>query len=119
MRFRRQRSVEAVHAAEGRRLAYAVEKRAKASGQGDWTQPPHGTERLDYDAPLTAREIQILGMVAHGQTGREIALELTLSEETIKSYMSHVLRKMGAASRAHAVHLAHQQGLLTTRSQEK
>jgi DNA-binding CsgD family transcriptional regulator len=61
----------------------------------------------------TAREIEVLQLVAAGLTNREIGQRLFLAEETVKSHMRHVLRKLDAQSRAHAVAIGFQRGLLT------
>jgi two-component system response regulator DegU len=57
-------------------------------------------------APLTKRETQILTYVAEGNTNKEIAHILTISEQTIKNHVSAILRKLNANDRAHAVALA-------------
>ena len=61
----------------------------------------------------TAREIEILQLVAEGLINREIGQRLFLSEETVKSHVRHLLAKLRARSRAHAVALGFQRGLLT------
>jgi DNA-binding NarL/FixJ family response regulator len=57
-------------------------------------------------APLTKRETQILTYVAEGNTNKEIAHILSISEQTIKNHVSAILRKLNANDRAHAVALA-------------
>jgi DNA-binding NarL/FixJ family response regulator len=52
---------------------------------------------------LTAREKQVLGMVVLGLTNREMALQLHLSESTVKSHLSTAFRKLGVRSRSEAV----------------
>ncbi|OGN94575.1 MAG: DNA-binding response regulator, partial [Chloroflexi bacterium RBG_13_50_10] len=54
-------------------------------------------------APLTKRETQILTYVAEGNSNKEIARILTISEQTIKNHVSAILRKLNANDRAHAV----------------
>ena len=56
--------------------------------------------------PLTSRETQILMYVADGNTNRQIASALEISEQTIKNHVSAILRKLNANDRAHAVVLA-------------
>jgi len=53
--------------------------------------------------PLTARELDVLRLLARGQTNLEIARELVVREGTIKYHVKNILRKMGATSRADAV----------------
>ena len=57
-------------------------------------------------APLTNRETQILSFIADGNTNKQIAHTLGISEQTIKSHVSAILRKLNANDRAHAVALA-------------
>ena len=57
-------------------------------------------------APLTKRETQILTYVAEGNSNKEIARILSISEQTIKNHVSAILRKLNANDRAHAVTLA-------------
>jgi two-component system response regulator DegU len=64
-------------------------------------------------APLTKRETQILTYVAEGNTNKEIARILSISEQTIKNHVSAILRKLNANDRAHAVTLALQSGWIS------
>jgi len=64
-------------------------------------------------APLTKRETQILTYVAEGNSNKEIARILTISEQTIKNHVSAILRKLNANDRAHAVALALHSGWIT------
>jgi len=57
-------------------------------------------------APLTQREIQILSYIAEGNTNKQIAKCLNISEQTIKNHISSILRKLNANDRAHAVTMA-------------
>lgn len=55
---------------------------------------------------LSDRELEILALVADGLDSKEIARELFLSHETVRTHMTHALRKLGARSRAQAVAVA-------------
>ncbi len=57
-------------------------------------------------APLTNREIQILSYIANGNTNKQVAYVLGISEQTIKNHVSAILRKLNANDRAHAVAMA-------------
>ncbi len=57
---------------------------------------------------LTAREIQILELMAEGMSNVKIAERLVISEGTVKQHVKHVLRKLGAANRVEAVSMLYQ-----------
>jgi DNA-binding NarL/FixJ family response regulator len=56
---------------------------------------------------LTAREAEVLKLVARGYTNREIAATLVISVKTVSVHVSHILRKLGAPSRLEAAAIAH------------
>lgn len=59
--------------------------------------------RVSGAPALTAREIEILNLLAAGQTNRELARELFISEATVKSHLTNIYGKLGVESRAGAV----------------
>jgi DNA-binding NarL/FixJ family response regulator len=59
------------------------------------------------DCPLTGREIEILRLVAEGQTNARIAEQLWVTEQTVKFHLSNTYRKLGVANRTEAAHYAH------------
>ncbi|WP_431280301.1 response regulator [Leifsonia poae] len=61
---------------------------------------------------LSAREIEVLGLVAAGRANTEIATELFLSETTVKSHLAHIFSKLDVSSRTAAVSAARQKGIL-------
>ncbi len=63
-------------------------------------------------SPLSTREARMLRMVAEGQTNREIANQLALTEQTVKNYMSAMFEKMGTRRRARAARMALEYGWL-------
>ena len=63
--------------------------------------------------PLTQREIQILSHIANGNTNKEVAHILGISDQTIKNHVSAILRKLNANDRAHAVAMAIQNHWIT------
>lgn len=69
--------------------------------------------RMRNPAPtLTARELDILGQLAHGLGNREIARALHISESTVKTHLGRIYEKLGVDTRAAAVAVATEQRLL-------
>ncbi|MFH9178482.1 response regulator [Streptomyces albogriseolus] len=62
--------------------------------------------------PLSAREREVLALVARGTSNREIARELFISEATVKTHLTHIFAKLGAKDRAAAVATAYDRGIL-------
>lgn len=65
--------------------------------------------------PLTPRELEVLRRLAAGQTNRQIAEALVVTERTVKFHVSAILAKLGAANRTEAVAIANTAGLLHNR----
>lgn len=77
--------------------------------------PAHSFERDDARAEalgLTARELEILELIAQGLSTREMAGRLFVSENTVKTHAGRVLAKLGARRRTEAVRLARAQRLI-------
>jgi DNA-binding CsgD family transcriptional regulator len=88
-----------------RALADDLARRARVS-------PEHPRRREpDRDEP-TARELDVLAILADGLTNREIATRLFLSPKTVGSHVSRLLRKLDAHTRGEAVAVARRRGLL-------
>jgi NarL family two-component system response regulator LiaR len=79
------------------------------SNQGRPFQPD---ERCREGLRITPRELEILNLIAHGMSNREIAERLFVSENTVKTHSSRVFDKLGAKRRTQAVQLGKELGLL-------
>ena len=98
--------------------------------EGDALLSPGITRRLIEDyagrpAPrepvgleeLTARELEVLGLVARGLSNREIADELVVGPATVKSHVAAILAKLGLRDRVQAVVAAYESGLVQPRQE--
>jgi DNA-binding NarL/FixJ family response regulator len=90
--------------------AAAARRSAKPAGSVIPFTPPPALRELEQEP--TAREIEVLQLVADGLVNREIGQRLFLSEETVKSHVRHLLAKLQARSRAHAVAVGFRRGLI-------
>jgi DNA-binding NarL/FixJ family response regulator len=73
----------------------------------NWTSDPAPT-----NGDLSAREMQVLNLVARARSNKEIALELFVSEGTVKAHVSHIMSKLGMERRAELVRYALTSGLV-------
>ena len=99
------RAIRAAHAGEAiidptgaARLVHAI---------ADDTRP-----RIEEPERLTRRERDVLALIAHGRSNKRIALELGISEKTVKTHVGHLLAKLGVTDRTQAALLAVEEGLV-------
>mgnify|MGYP003292084550 CR=1 FL=1 len=75
----------------------------------------HAPARTTYAGPaLTPRETEVLALTARGMSNPEIAGELVLGVETVRTHVANVLAKLGARDRTQAVVIAYETGLVPT-----
>lgn len=86
----------------------------RAAAQG--LSVAHPAESLEVGGPtyehLTRRELEVLTRIVVGQSNREIAAELGLGDETVKTHVSHMLAKLGVTDRTQAAVYALRSGLV-------
>ena len=90
-------------------LANAIRK---VHAGGRVIDPELATEAWTEADPLTDRERQVLRLAADGATSAAIALELEISEGTVRNYLSEIMSKLGAANRTEAARIARHKGWL-------
>jgi len=89
-------TIRAVHAGQKRIPPEVAAQLADHAAEGD----------------LSAREIDVLQLIAGGNANKEIACRLSIAEETVKSHITNILGKLGANDRTHAVTLALRRGII-------
>src|SRR5690242_9773841 len=102
------RAVRAAQAGEA-----IIDPTAAARLVGVLSGADHGRPRATALEQLTQREREVLALIAHGRSNKRIALELGISEKTVKNHVGHVLAKLGVSDRTQAAVLAVQEGLVT------
>ncbi len=93
----------------GQALSSQEQETTPAAATAVTTQAPDSTP--GYFAGLTAREVEVLRLVARGRTNADIADELGLSEKTIAHHLTHIFNKTGSENRAAAAAFAIRHGL--------
>ena len=76
--------------------------------------PEVAAELADHagEEELTAREVAVLQLIALGNANKQIAAQLRISDETVKSHVTNILEKLGANDRTHAVTTALRRGII-------
>jgi DNA-binding CsgD family transcriptional regulator len=74
---------------------------------------PEAAEKIaPTDLPLSDREIEVLRQVAMGRTNKEVALALSISEQTVKNHLMHIYSKLDVNDRTSAILVANRSGLI-------
>ena len=103
-----ERAIRAVHAGRTH-LDPAVQERLVAAALA---APPQPAEQSELPDGLTAREAEVLQLIAAGLSNGEIASRLYLSNATVKTHVNRIFAKTGARDRAQAVRYAFDRGLV-------
>lgn len=99
----------------------------RAAARGESLLPPAVVEkvvaRLTEPPPveaerLSARELEVLGLLAEGATNKEVAVRLHIAERTVKAHVTSIFNKLGVNSRAEAVAVALRSGILPAEPRE-
>ena len=95
-----------------REQAESLARRARLTPAGDPAAPTADpSEQARHQYGLTARELEVLRLVAIGRSNRDIAAELFISAKTASVHVSNIMSKLGVASRVEAASLAYRLGL--------
>jgi len=90
----------------------AIEKGAGGEGYVDPALMPAFFAGKDKDDMLTGREREILQLLADGMSNADVATKLFISQETVKSHVRHILAKLEADTRTHAVAIALREAII-------
>jgi DNA-binding NarL/FixJ family response regulator len=90
---------------EAIRAVYAGQRRIPAEVASRLAERMNRTE-------LTARELEVLGLIAQGKSNKIIAADLSISEGTVKIHVNNILSKLGVSDRTHAATFALQRGII-------
>jgi DNA-binding NarL/FixJ family response regulator len=93
-------------------LVRAIEKVAAGEGYVDPALMPAFLAGKDQAEMLTAREREILQLLADGMSNADVADKLFISQETVKSHVRHILTKLEADTRTHAVAIALREAII-------
>jgi DNA-binding NarL/FixJ family response regulator len=93
-------------------LLRAIEKVSKGEGYVDPALMPTFLSGKDREDMLTPREREILQLLADGMSNADVARKLFISPETVKSHVRHILTKLEADTRTHAVAIALREAII-------
>jgi DNA-binding NarL/FixJ family response regulator len=86
----------------------------RVHGGAKWIQAEVASSIATHvaETALTDRELEVLGLIAHGRSNKLIAYDLSINEETAKTHVKNILAKLHANDRTHAVTLALRRGII-------
>ena len=84
------------------------------AGRARLSLRPSPAAKAELPFGLTARELEVLALLARGQTNRQVAAQLFISEKTASIHVSRILTKLAVSNRGAAAAIAHQLGLSAT-----
>jgi DNA-binding NarL/FixJ family response regulator len=93
-------------------LVRAIEKVAQGEGYVDPALMPAFLSGKESTDMLTTREREILQLLADGMSNADVAARLFISQETVKSHVRHILTKLEADTRTHAVAIALREAII-------
>jgi DNA-binding NarL/FixJ family response regulator len=93
-------------------LLRAIERVAAGEGYVDKALMPEVVAANKRDDMLTGRERQILQLLSNGMSNADVAAKLFISQETVKSHVRHILTKLEADTRTHAVAIALREAII-------
>jgi DNA-binding NarL/FixJ family response regulator len=108
---RREDLVAAVRVVAGGEALLAPSITKRLIGEFARRPKPVASAPAALDA-LTAREREVLALICRGHSNAEIAAELVISEQTVKTHVGNVLAKLGLRDRIHAVILGYESGMI-------
>ena len=110
MESERRKEILLAYTGHSRRFDKIASRRRQAPS-ADPQRGPGSDSRGEIDS-LSERQLEILSLVAEGLSNQEICSQLDVTLETTKTHIGHILQRLGARSRAHAVSIGHRHGLL-------
>jgi ATP/maltotriose-dependent transcriptional regulator MalT len=110
MNSRRRREILTAYAGHARRFDRIAARRRRPVAPGPVLEPD-AAGPTDDDC-LSERQLEVLSLVAEGLSNQEICVRLDVGLETVKTHVLHILDRLSARTRAHAVGIGHKLGLL-------
>jgi DNA-binding NarL/FixJ family response regulator len=103
------------HQAHRETSSRAARPRRRRASRRSSLSPEVSFELAEHvaDEPLTPTELRVLQLIAQGNANKEIGIQLSLSEDTVKGHIHNILSKLGAKDRTHAAMLGLKRGIIS------